>query len=118
LEQRYYESCEMSAVLSVLRIPEPYLRVSPSTVRRRCSDKRKKNLKYAIFVAVKSVLRCLHGMALLLIFRRFRHYETSRKVAGSISNNIIGFFIFQPHYSAGVDSASNRNEYQEFSWGG
>jgi hypothetical protein len=24
---------------------------------------------------------------------------------------------FQPHYSPGVDSASNRNEYQEDSWG-
>jgi hypothetical protein len=25
--------------------------------------------------------------------------------------------IFQPHYSPGVDSASDRNEYQEFSGG-
>jgi hypothetical protein len=25
--------------------------------------------------------------------------------------------IFQPHYGPGVDSASNRNEYQESSWG-
>jgi hypothetical protein len=24
---------------------------------------------------------------------------------------------FQPHYGLGVDSASNRNEYQESSWG-
>jgi hypothetical protein len=24
---------------------------------------------------------------------------------------------FQPHYGPGVDSASNRNEYQESSWG-
>jgi hypothetical protein len=24
---------------------------------------------------------------------------------------------FQQHYGLGVDSASNRNEYQEFSWG-
>jgi hypothetical protein len=23
---------------------------------------------------------------------------------------------FQPHYDPGVDSASNRNEYQEYSW--
>jgi hypothetical protein len=27
------------------------------------------------------------------------------------------FSPFQPHYSPGVDSASNRNEYQEPSWG-
>jgi hypothetical protein len=33
-----------------------------------------------------------------------------------------GFFfsiyLIQPHYGPGVDSASNGNEYQEFSWGG
>jgi hypothetical protein len=32
----------------------------------------------------------------------------------------LGFWIgysFQPHYGPGVDSASNRNEYQESSWG-
>ena len=32
-----------------------------------------------------------------------------------------GFFIyiksFRSHYGPGVDSASNRNEYQEYSWG-
>jgi hypothetical protein len=32
-----------------------------------------------------------------------------------------GFFqlteSFQPHYGPGVDSASNRNQYQEYSWG-
>jgi hypothetical protein len=27
------------------------------------------------------------------------------------------FLSFQPHYGPGVDSASNRNEYQEVSWG-
>jgi hypothetical protein len=27
------------------------------------------------------------------------------------------FSSFQPHYGSGVDSASNRNEYQELSWG-
>jgi hypothetical protein len=26
-------------------------------------------------------------------------------------------YSFQPHYGPGVDSASNRNEYQESSWG-
>jgi hypothetical protein len=28
------------------------------------------------------------------------------------------FSSFQPHYGPVVDSASNRNEYQESSWGG
>ena len=43
---------------------------------------------------------------------------TSRKVAGSIPADVIGFFnvikSFRSHYGPGVDSASNRNEYQEY----
>ena len=39
------------------------------------------------------------------------------KVAGSVPASVGGFFIdiksFQSHYGPGVDSASNRNEYQE-----
>ena len=42
---------------------------------------------------------------------------TNRKVAGSIPTSVSGFFIdiksFRSHYGPGVDSASNRNEYQE-----
>ena len=43
---------------------------------------------------------------------------TNRKVAGSIPAGVSGFFIdiksFRWHYGPGVDSASNRNEYQEY----
>jgi len=43
---------------------------------------------------------------------------TNRKVAGSIPTDIIGFFIdiksFWSHYVRGVDSFSNRNEYQDY----
>jgi len=43
---------------------------------------------------------------------------TIRKVAGSIPAGVSGFFIdiksFQSHYGPWVDSASNRNEYQEY----
>jgi len=43
---------------------------------------------------------------------------TNRKVAGSIPAVVSGFFIdiksFRSHYGPGVDSASNRNEYQEY----
>ena len=43
---------------------------------------------------------------------------TNQKVAGSIPASVIEFFIdiksFRSHYSPGVDSASNRNEYQEY----
>jgi len=45
-----------------------------------------------------------------------------RKVAGSIPAGVIGFFIdiksLRSHYGSGVDSASNRNEYQEYFPGG
>ena len=43
---------------------------------------------------------------------------TNRKVAGSIPAGVSGFFIdiksFRSHYGPGVDSASNRNEFQEY----
>ena len=43
---------------------------------------------------------------------------TNRKVAGSMPAGVSGFFIdkksFRSHYGPEVDSASNRNEYQEY----
>jgi hypothetical protein len=49
-----------------------------------------------------------------------RHYATTRKVTGSIPNEVIGFFqftlSFEPPYGPGVNSASNRNEYQGSSY--
>jgi len=43
---------------------------------------------------------------------------TNRKVAGSIPAGVSGFFSdiksFRSHYGPGFDSASNRNEYQEY----
>jgi len=51
-----------------------------------------------------------------LSFLRYR--ATSRKVAGSIPVSVSGFIIdiksFRSHYGPGVDSAPNRNEYQEY----
>ena len=42
---------------------------------------------------------------------------TNRKVAGSFPAGVVGFSVdikyFRSHYGPGVDSASNRNEYQE-----
>jgi hypothetical protein len=40
-----------------------------------------------------------------------RHWATSRKVAVSIPDGVIGIFYW--HYGPGVDSVSNRNKYQE-----
>jgi len=46
-----------------------------------------------------------------------RYCATNRKVASSIPGGVSGFFIdiksFRSHYGPGVDSVSNRNEYQE-----
>ena len=43
---------------------------------------------------------------------------TIQKVAGSIPAGVSGFFIdiksFRSYYGPGVDSASNRNEYQDY----
>jgi len=51
-----------------------------------------------------------------------RHCTRSRKVAGSIPDGVIRNFSltqsFRPHYNPRVDSASNRNEYQEYFVGG
>ena len=53
--------------------------------------------------AVEQLLRCC---------------ATNRKVAGSIPAGVSGFFIdiksFRSYYGLGVDSASNRNEYEEY----
>jgi len=47
---------------------------------------------------------------------------TNWKVAGSIPDGVRGLFIdiksLRSHYGSGVDSASNRNEYQEYFQGG
>jgi len=47
-----------------------------------------------------------------------RCYATNRKVTGLIPAGVIGFFIdiksFRLHCGPKVDSASNRNEYQEY----
>jgi len=43
---------------------------------------------------------------------------TKRKVAGSIPAGVSGFFVdikfFRSYYGPGVESASNRNEYQVY----
>ena len=47
-----------------------------------------------------------------------RSCATNRKVVGSIPAGVSGIFIdiksFRSHYGPGVNSASNRNEHQEY----
>jgi hypothetical protein len=56
-------------------------------------------------------------LLLLVVVVGVVHYATSRKVAGSIPDEVIGFFsidlILPAALGPGVYSASNRNEYQE-----
>jgi len=61
---------------------------------------------------------CSGGCKFKWSFQRLRCCATNRKVAGSIPAGVSGFFIdiksFLSHYGPGVDSASNRNEYQVY----
>ena len=53
-----------------------------------------------------------------IVAQWLRCCATNRKDAGSIPAGVSEFFIdiksFRSHYGPGVDSASNRNEYQEY----
>ena len=71
----------------------------------------------------KCIRNCLNHCAIFMVYTQFtaqwlRCCATNQKVAGLIPADVIGFFIdiksFQLHYGLGVDSASNRNEYQHF----
>ena len=75
-----------------------------------------------------TILYCLHNKHVNLppcisstpgtaVAQCSRCSATNRKVAASIPGGVSGFFIdiksFQSHYGPRIDSASNRNEYQE-----
>jgi hypothetical protein len=49
--------------------------------------------------------------------RAIRRREAEKKENGKGENKERENISFQPHYGPGFDSASNRNEYQESSWG-
>jgi hypothetical protein len=52
-----------------------------------------------------------------IVAQHLNHCATNRKVAVSIPAGVSGIFIdiksFRSHYGPGVDSVSNRNEYQD-----
>jgi hypothetical protein len=52
-------------------------------------------------------MRLIHSYAVALWLR---HYATSRKVAGSIPDEVIGCFSVPAALGPGVYAASNRNE--------
>jgi len=61
---------------------------------------------------------CRHGGDRGRVAQWLRCCATNQKVAGSIPAGVSGFFIdikaFRSHYGPEVDSASNRNEYQDY----
>ena len=61
---------------------------------------------------------CIFILLGTAVVQWLRCCATNRKVAGSIPAGVSGFFIdtksYRSHYGPGVDSASNRNEYQEY----
>jgi len=84
----------------------------PQLECRRRSDKKEGKEKILKFI----YLLCEEGGSTVVKVLRY-----IRKVAGSIPAGISGFFIdikaLRSHYGPGFDSASNRNEYQEYSLG-
>ena len=68
-----------------------------ASVHRKVVNAFKLTTKLNMGTAVAQWLRC---------------YATNRKVAGSIPAGVINIKSFRSHYGPGVDSASNRNEYQ------
>ena len=64
------------------------------------------------------ILVAFHLFVGTAVAQWLRYCVTNRKVAGSIPADVSGFFIdiksFRSHYGPGVDSACNRNEYQEY----
>ena len=63
-------------------------------------------------------LRIIQKLKGTAVAQWLRCCATNRKVAGWIPASVSGFYInlksFRSHYGPGVDSASNRNEYQEY----
>jgi len=63
-------------------------------------------------------LQKVHFILETAVAQWLRCCATNRKVAGSIPAGVDEFFIdiisLRSHYGPGVDSASNRNEYQEY----
>ena len=64
-----------------------------------------------------SILKSLYIKEGTAVAQWLRCCAINRKVAVSIPASVIGYFVniksFRSHYSPGVDSASNRNEYRE-----
>jgi len=82
-------------------------------------------LLFMVLISLVSVLNLLcfyiSTFRSIGVAKWLRYCVTNRKVAGSIPAGVNGIFTdiksFRSHYGSGVESASNRNEYQKhFLW--
>ena len=80
-----------------------------------CANKITRLFSTTVWLVFKESTICPPGAT---VAQWLRCCATNRKVAGSVPAGVSGVFIdvksFQSHYGPGVDSASNRNEYQEY----
>jgi len=69
-------------------------------------------------IAFAGIFKYLPWLRKTAVAQWLRCSATNQKVAGSIPAGVNGFFIdiksFRLHYGPGVNSATNRNEYQEY----
>jgi hypothetical protein len=90
--------------------------------RKKQTQIREDNKRYLKEGACEGVYKTLlvkvHWWLGIAVVQWLRRCATNRKVAGSIPAGVSVFFIdirsFRSHYGSWVDSASNRNEYQEY----
>ena len=79
-------------------------------VTQRLIDRRLTCLSSTFYISINNIRTA--------VAQWLRCCATNRKVAGSIPAGISGFFVdiisFRTHCGPRVDSASNRNEYQEY----
>jgi hypothetical protein len=60
----------------------------------------------------------VQGHAVAQLVEALRYKPEGRGFDSRLSLEFFIDMIFRPHYSPGVDSTSNRNEYQEYFLGG
>ena len=73
---------------------------------------------YKVIVCLGNIYIYIYIYMGTAVAQWLRCCATNRKIAGSIPTGVSGFFIdiksLRSHSGPGVDSASNRNEYQEY----
>jgi len=101
----------------IFRVADKYL-TENELQWKACTDGKVRGF----IASVKEATRKIRSHPLFIggttVAQRLKCCATNRKVADLIPAGVSGFFIdtksFKSHYGPGVDSASNRNEYQEY----